>query len=317
MKKFGTITYLTVLHFILLTAPGCFAIGPIYNLTNNETGLRFMVLDKADDADTVTEARVKCRAIHILADVAELTNASDDVIVQRLINIADDISGNHWLGISDVFTEGKFLSLRTGQRLTYTAWKDGTPPEDINKNCAIRNSVNGEWDHESCHAGRGVLCSLPDPIPPIGEALIPGGDNPRDCLPTWIPYNNSCYLFHPHGDKMNFNEVISECQGGEMMVPYSPDDVNFLQLNGQLSGISSIWLGIWDKGHGTGNYRSVYLSGGATPYLNWASDEPKTNDGHDNCVVMETDISLFKAKSCTENHGIVCKDFQVARKFSN
>ena len=50
-----------------------------------------MVLDKADDADTVTEARVKCRAIHILADVAELTNASDDVIVQRLINIADDM----------------------------------------------------------------------------------------------------------------------------------------------------------------------------------------------------------------------------------
>ncbi|XP_071808026.1 macrophage mannose receptor 1-like [Asterias amurensis] len=287
-------------------------------MTNNETGLRFMVLDKADDADTVTEARVKCRAIHILADVAELTNASDDVIVQRLMSIADDLSGNHWLGISDVLIEGTFTSLRTGQRLTYTAWKDGAAPVDSNKNCAVRNSENGEWDHDACHGGKGVLCSLPDPIPPIGEALIPGGDDPqKDCLPTWIPYNNSCYFFHPRGNNMNFDDVILECQGGgmmgqggEMMVPYSPEDVNFLKLNGQLSGLSSIWLGIWYKEHGTGNYSSVYSSGGATLYFNWDSGEPNTNTGRDNCVVMETDSSLFKAKSCTENHGIVCKDFQ-------
>ncbi|XP_038055120.1 macrophage mannose receptor 1-like [Patiria miniata] len=282
----------------ILMATGVIGLGPVYNLTNPETKTVFLVpSDSSDDVKSFAEARAICRQINKMADLADMAIASDSAIVQQLM-VNADAKHSHWLGIHDIQTETVFHSLRTGQPVVYSAWKENKPTHDDSKNCAMLEEGRETWDEEKCDGGtdRGALCSI------LHEQSQESG-----CPSQSVPYDGLCYDFHPLR-VADFVEARQECEAvghGRLVVPYSLDETRFLQLHAQLSGLDAVWLGIWDNDTDE-VYRGLY--GGATPYFNWESNEPNEDLGNVGCVVMLADTGTYEIRDCaTPEGGIVCQ----------
>uniref|UniRef100_A0A8C9DNB1 Mannose-binding protein C n=1 Tax=Prolemur simus TaxID=1328070 RepID=A0A8C9DNB1_PROSS len=99
-------------------------------------------------------SKVKALCAELRATVAAPRNAEENRAIQ---DVAKDIA---FLGITDEATEGQFVYL-TGERLTYSNWKNGEPNDfGSGEDCVIL-LTEGIWNDVSCKSSFLAVCEFP------------------------------------------------------------------------------------------------------------------------------------------------------------
>ena len=63
-----------------------------------------------------------------------------------------------WLGISDIATEGRWVSAQVGTAVTYTPWSKGEPSGGKSENCGMLQERTGLWNDISCYKNLNYIC---------------------------------------------------------------------------------------------------------------------------------------------------------------
>ena len=78
--------------------------------------------------------------------------------------IAAFISGQTWIGISDLNVETQYTAV-TGQLLTFFNWENGEPDNEDDQDCVnMRDHLSGQpgaWRDDPCNLNRRYVCECP------------------------------------------------------------------------------------------------------------------------------------------------------------
>ncbi|KAM8776123.1 mannose-binding protein A-like isoform 1-T2 [Rhynchonycteris naso] len=99
-------------------------------------------------------SKVKALCTELQATVATPKNAVENKAIQDVIN------DPAFLGITDEVTEGQFVYV-TGERLTYSNWKENEPNDHGSGEDCVILQKNGLWNDISCSSSFQAVCEFP------------------------------------------------------------------------------------------------------------------------------------------------------------
>ena len=95
--------------------------------------------------------------------MAEIVNADKNAAILKAMTSAG-ISHYLWFGLTDMDSEGTWVSASAGLAATFTDWDVGQPDNNVgNQDCALFWNKYGEWkwDDDQCTDSFNFLCEKP------------------------------------------------------------------------------------------------------------------------------------------------------------
>ncbi|XP_034128488.1 macrophage mannose receptor 1-like [Drosophila guanche] len=229
---------------------------------------------------------------------------------------------NYWLGISDLATEGLYLSQATGNMASYLSWSSGEPNNHNNKeNCVeLRSDSDFLMNDIECTYKTYFICEAANEsikmikVVPLllcmliavclqgssSSDSVSGNAGRLDRVESQVAvlqaqqeggsdnfWNiGSKFFYIEENQKVNWHSALNICRelGGHLADPDSQQELNSIKQ--RLTRGRHYWLGISDLAN-----EGLFLSqdtGKRATFLKWIYGEPNNYGSYEHCVELKS-----------------------------
>ncbi|XP_023933559.1 macrophage mannose receptor 1-like [Lingula anatina] len=189
-----------------------------------------------------------------------------------------------WLGLKDMGRQ-RFKWVNNWP-LQYTNWDKNEPSAGVAEACGVM-APDGKWKNE-----------LPSPTESFASWCPESG--------LWREYDTSCFYFDAQV-RQTWAHASFECfkRGGHLASFSNQDEVDYIiGLLRYESRPEDLWIGLVRRFE---NDTFTWYDGKTVGFTNWSPGEPTHKDGEQACAVFLIKTGQWRATSCTDRNGFICK----------
>ncbi|XP_035692640.1 uncharacterized protein LOC118427111 [Branchiostoma floridae] len=240
---------------------------------------------------TYAEARQTCAS-----DDGLLAMPKDSASNAFIFNLGGE---NHWLGFTDVDTEGQWV-FEDGQTLAssgYTNWKVNEPNDLGAEDCAQFIPPSDEWNDVPCDRTFGFVCQI------------------SGCQNGYSYFSHTGRCYRAYDTEKTFDEALATCEAEAGTLAMPRDDITndfLVALKNTVNVDLGFYFGLDHRGGAW-----TYVDGGALGYTNWGAGEP--NGGSEECggffpaTFSTTHLrDKWNDGPCSGKHGFICESVKGA-----